>query len=125
MQELYTISGRVFEGDHRGSELGFPTANMRLHKSIPQGIYAAKVAINGKEYQAATFVGSAQTFMKTQILVESYIFDFTGNLYGKWLTVKLCEKIRENEKFNSVEELVAQMKKDVEKIKEYFAKKTD
>jgi riboflavin kinase/FMN adenylyltransferase len=122
MQVLYTISGRVFEGDHRGRELGFPTANIRLHKHIPQGIYASSVSINGKVYNAATFVGSAKTFMKMQVIVESFIFDFTGDLYGKWLSVKLFEKIRENEKFASVEELIAQMNRDVKNIKSFFAK---
>jgi riboflavin kinase/FMN adenylyltransferase len=121
MKELYKISGRVMKGDQRGKELGFPTANMRLHKSIPEGIYAAQVSFNGRIYNAATFVGSAKTFMQTQIQVESFLFDFTGDLYGKWLTVRLFEKIRGNKKFDSVEELVAQMHKDVEKIKEFFS----
>jgi riboflavin kinase / FMN adenylyltransferase len=110
------------QGEQRGKELGFPTANMSLHKKIPEGIYAAQVSINGKVYNAATFVGSAKTFMKTQIQVESFIFDFNGNLYEKWITVRLFNKIRSNEKFSSAEELVAQMHKDVEKIKEFFAK---
>ena len=122
MQELYKISGRVVQGDQRGKALGFPTANMRLHKKIPQGIYAGQVLINGKIYNAATFVGSAKTFMQTQIQVESFLFDFNGNLYGKWLTVRLFTKIRGNKKFDSVDKLVAQMHKDVEKIKDFFAK---
>ncbi len=121
MQELFKVSGRVVQGDQRGRTLGFPTANMRLHKKIPEGIYAAQVSINGKIFNAATFVGSAKTFMQTQIQVESYLFDFDGNLYGKWLTVRLFSKIRGNKKFDSVEELVAQMQKDVEKIKLFFA----
>jgi riboflavin kinase / FMN adenylyltransferase len=122
MKELYKISGRVVQGEQRGKALGFPTANMSLHKKIPEGIYAAQVSINGKAYNAATFVGSAKTFMKTQIQVESFIFDFNGNLYGKWITVRLFNKIRSNKKFSSAEELVAQMHKDVEKIKEFFIK---
>jgi len=123
MKELYKISGRVVQGDRRGKELGFPTANMQLHKKIPEGIYAAQVTLNGKTYNAATFVGSAKTFMRTQIQLESFLFDFTGDLYGKWLTVRLYEKIRENKKFDSVEELIAQMHKDIQMIKEFFAKK--
>jgi riboflavin kinase / FMN adenylyltransferase len=122
MKELYKISGRVGIGEKRGKQLGFPTANMRLHKKIPQGIYAAQVSINGKSYNAATFVGSAKTFMQTQVQVESFIFDFSGNIYGKWITVRLFERIRTNKKFNSVDDLVIQMHKDVEKIKEFFAK---
>lgn len=121
MQELYKVSGRVIKGEKRGKELGFPTANIRLHKKIPEGIYAASVTINGRVYQAASFVGSAQTFMQTEVKVESYILDFQGDLYGKWITVRLYEKIRDNKKFSSVDALVKEMQKDVEKIKTFFA----
>ena len=122
MNELYKISGRVVQGEKRGKALGFPTANMRLHKKIPQGIYAAKVTINGKTYNAATFVGSAQTFQQMQIKVENYLFNFTGDLYGKWLTVRLYKKMRDNQKFESVDELVSQMHLDVKNIQEFFNK---
>jgi len=125
MKELYKIGGRVVQGEQRGEKLGFPTANMRLHKKIPEGIYAAQVSINGKVYNAATFVGSAKTFMQTQIQIESFLFDFSGNLYGKWLTVRLYDKIRDNKKFDSVDELVMQMHEDVKKIKEFFIKQQD
>jgi len=120
MEELYKISGVVILGDNRGKEMGFPTANIALHKKIPEGIYAASVTINGKVYHAASFVGSAKTFQKTEVKVESYLFDFNQDLYGKMITVKLYKKIRGNKIFDSVEELVAQMKKDVEEIKEFF-----
>ena len=121
MNELYKVSGRVITGERRGKELGFPTANIRLHKKIPEGIYSASVTINGKRYFAASFVGSAKTFQQTQVKVESYLFDFKGDLYGKWITVRLFEKIRDNQKFESVEELVTQIRDDVEKIKALFA----
>jgi len=110
------------KGENRGKELGFPTANMRLHKKIPEGIYAASVTINGKMYCAAAFVGSAKTFQQTQVKVESYLFDFSGDLYGKWITVRLYKKIRENKKFVLVDELTSQMHQDVKDIKEFFLK---
>lgn len=112
----------VIRGEDRGKALGFPTANIRLHKQIPEGIYAGSVTINGKKYNAATFVGSAQTFHQSQMKVESYIFDYSGSLYGKWITVRLYKKMRGNKKFASVEKLVAQMHEDVREIKEFFAK---
>lgn len=121
MNALYKISGVVIRGESRGKELGFPTANIALHKDIPEGIYAGSVVINGKSYLTASFVGSAQTFQKSEVKLESFIFDFSGDLYGKSLTVKLYKKIRDNKKFDSVDELVEQMKKDVEEIKRYFA----
>jgi len=121
MEELYRISGTVQYGDRRGKELGFPTANIRLHKKVPEGIYAGTVGINGKVYQAAVFVGSAKTFLKTTVGVECYIFDFDKTIYGKWITVKLHKKIRENQMFNSAEELIVRMNKDIEEIKEFFA----
>jgi len=108
------------KGDARGKELGFPTANIHLHKKIPEGIYAASVTINGKKYCAAAFVGSAKTFLQTQVKVESYLFNFSGDLYGKWLTVRLYKKIRENQKFDSVEDLIKQMYQDVEEINRFF-----
>lgn len=122
MDVLYKVSGVVIHGENRGKDLGFPTANIRLHKKIPEGIYASNVTINGKIYYAASFVGSAKTFQSSNVKVECYLFDFKGNLYGKWITVKLCKKVRNNKKFDSIEELVQQMKQDVEEIKEFFVK---
>ena len=124
MKELYKINGRVIHGESRGKALGFPTANIRLHKKIPEGVYAGSVMINSKMYYASTFVGSAETFMQTAKRVESYLFDFDKDLYGKWITVKLYEMVRGNKKFDSVDELVEQMKKDVQEIKEFFATKS-
>jgi riboflavin kinase/FMN adenylyltransferase len=121
MNELYKISGRVIQGEKRGKALGFPTANIRLHKKIPEGIYAARVTLNGKNYCAATFVGSAMTFQQTQVKVESYLFDFSGDLYGKWITVRLYKKIRENKKFDTSDELVVQMHRDIDIVQEFFA----
>jgi riboflavin kinase/FMN adenylyltransferase len=120
MKELYKIEGMVVRGESRGKGLGFPTANIRLNKKIPEGIYAGTVIFNGTTYHSASFVGSAKTFQKKDVKLESYILDFNNDIYGKRITVKLYKKIRENIKFDSVESLVEQMKKDVEEIKEFF-----
>src|ERR1700733_5340147 len=111
MDELYKISGVVIQGEKRGKTLGFPTANIKLNKKIPEGIYASTILINGKLYQAASFVGSAKTFKKTDVKLESYIFDFEQDIYGKSVTVRLYKKMRENKIFDSVDALVEQMKK--------------
>ncbi len=120
MDELYKIDGIVIRGENRGKSLGFPTANIALHTEIPEGIYAADVIIDGKIYHAASFVGSAKTFENSEVKLESYILDFDQDIYGKSVTVKLYKKIRDNEKFDSVEHLTAQIQKDVEDIRKFF-----
>src|ERR1700733_13277990 len=96
LKEQYKIGGVVIHGDGRGKELGFPTANVALHKKLPEGIYVGTVTINGKLYHAASFVGSAKTFQRTEINLECYILDFDQDIYGKWITVRLYKKIRNN-----------------------------
>ncbi len=113
MNYIYKFKGKVRKGAKRGKLLGFPTANVALHQEIPEGIYASTVVFNGKQYTAATFIGAAKTFGDLDYKAESYILDFNQNLYGKWISVRLFKKIRENKKFNNPEELVAQMKKDI------------
>ena len=113
MNYIYKFKGKVRKGAKRGKLLGFPTANVALHQEIPEGIYASLVAVNGKQYFAATFIGSAKTFGEKDYKAESYILDFDQNLYGKWISVKLFKKIRGNKKFNNPEDLVIQMKKDI------------
>lgn len=120
MKILYTIHGKVKKGQGRGKPLGFPTANINLHKKIPEGIYAGEVSVRGKSYKAAVFIGSAKTFNEKDYKAESFIFDFDENIYGKWITVKIYEKIRDNEKFLSAEALVRQIKKDILTINKFF-----
>lgn len=117
MKKLFMFWGKVKKGKQRGKLLGFPTANTALHKKIPEGIYASKVKINKKTYSAATFIGSPKTFNEKDYKSESYILDFDKNIYGSWVTITLFNKIRENKKFSSEQELIEQMKKDVIKVK--------
>jgi len=124
LQEQYKIAGVVIHGEGRGKELGFPTANVILHKKIPEGIYAGTVTLNGKLYYSASFVGQAKTFQRTEVNLECHILDFDKDIYGKWISVRLYKKIRDNKKFESVESLIEQMKKDVEEIREYLAKES-
>lgn len=119
---LYTFWGKVVHGSHRGKSLGFPTANVSLHKKIPEGIYAAQVQIDKKIYLAATFIGNAKTFGEKDYKSESFFLKFDGNVYGKWVSVRLCKKLRENKKFNSEKELISQMKKDIQLTHQFFQK---
>lgn len=112
--------GKVRRHNQRGKKLGFPTANINLHKPIPDGIYISKTKLENRTYPSVTFIGMAKTFGEIRFHVETYILDFNQNLYGKWITVELLKKIRENKKFNSADELIKQMREDEKIAREYF-----
>ena len=79
MKSLYIFRGKVIAGQKRGKALGFPTANVRLHKKIPEGIYVSQTIINKKVFSSATFIGSAKTFGEKDYKAETYILDFDKN----------------------------------------------
>lgn len=112
--------GKVRQGKKRGKDLGFPTANMLLHKKIPEGIYISRTTFDKNTYNSLTFIGSAKTFGETDVKAETYILDHTVDMYGKWITVRLLKKTRENIKFTSSKDLIKQMKKDKQIAQEYF-----
>ncbi len=114
------LKGDVTHGKKRGKSLGFPTANIRLEVIVPEGVYVSSVKVDNKEYAAATFIGAAKTFNESEFRAESYILDFDRDIYGKNILIKLYNKIRENRKFASEEELVSQMEKDILQVKKYF-----
>ncbi len=124
MKALFSFRGKVRVGADRGKQLGFPTANIAAGKKYRQGVYASKVTVDGKIYLAATFIGAAKPFGEKEFRVESFIFGFDKDIYGKFISVKLYKFIRGNKKFRSSDELVAQMKKDVAEIKEFFSRET-
>lgn len=115
----YSFSGLVVEGDKRGRELGYPTANIKISdddKMLPQiGIYAVLVELDGIEHKALISIGKRPTFYNDgKVIPEVYIYDFNNDIYGKEIKVKLIEKLRGEEKFNSAEELIRQMNIDKE-----------
>lgn len=107
--------GRVVRGAGRGSQLGFPTANLGEVKTIlpKEGIYAGAVPLGGRMYPAAISLGGNPTFAESQPKFEVYIIDFAGNLYGQWLEVDFVGYLREIRKYDSVEALIEQMNRDV------------
>ena len=116
---FYSFSGTVVQGDKRGRELGFPTANLRIEnedKLLPAiGIYAVEFIVKGKIYQGLLSIGKRPTFYDSgEIVPEVYVFDFNEDIYNENVTVNLVERIRGEEKFSSAEELIEQMKKDKE-----------
>ena len=114
----YSFSGLVVEGDKIGRKLGFPTANIAIaasYKLIPaDGIYAAKVAVDGQEYKGMLYIGNRSTLDGQQRRVEVNIFELDENLYNKELSVFLIRQIRTEEKFESLEALRAKLQQDRE-----------
>ena len=113
MKAMHLIWGKVKVGNKRGKSLGFPTMNITLHKDITDGVYLSEVKVDDNKFFALTFVGAAKTFNERKKMVESYILNFNKDVYGKWITVRLFKKIRDNIKFKSEKELVRQMQKDL------------
>ena len=112
----FQISGTVIHGDKRGRELGFPTANLSINNDLllpGDGIFAAWAHINGKRYMSATSIGIRPTFGLSERLVEAYILDFSGDLYGQNIDLKFVERIRGQEAFANIESLIHQVNEDV------------
>jgi riboflavin kinase/FMN adenylyltransferase len=116
----HEVRGSVVQGDQRGRELGFPTANIRYapETCLPAvGIYAGTLtAGDGVERPAAISLGRRPTFYaeEGELLLEVFVLDFSGDLYGQECAVRFMGRIRSEERFDSVEALVEQMHHDVE-----------
>jgi len=120
----YSISGEVVKGRQLGGTIGFPTCNIRLpHKKIPlHGVYACQVDVAGKTYQAAVNIGYRPTVTDDgEALLEVYILDFDADLYGSELNVVFRHKVRDEEKFNSVEMLKQRISEDVKRVRELLS----
>jgi len=114
------LEGVVQHGHNRGKHLGFPTINFPLQQAVDEGIYVSHITINDVQYNALTFIGAAKTFHETEVFAETYVFDFAENVYGKSVTVSLLKKLRDNQKFDSEQALIAQMERDKKQAEEYF-----
>jgi riboflavin kinase/FMN adenylyltransferase len=111
----YAVEGVVQNGDRRGRELGYPTANLSLgdYQRPKYGIYAVRVTLeDGSERPGVANLGVRPTFEPPQELLETHIFGFDGDLYGRKIEVALHAYIREEMKFDGIEPLVAQMRED-------------
>ena len=118
------VEGVVIGGNRLGRKLGFPTANIAIDDSlaVENGVYSSKVYVEGEEYVAMTNVGVRPSVDGSKRLLETHLFGFKGLLYGLILRVELYDKIRDEKRFSSVDELREQIAKDSEKIKELMAK---
>ena len=118
------VEGVVIGGNRLGRKLGFPTANIAIDDSlaVENGVYSSKVYVEGEEYVAMTNVGVRPSVDGSKRLLETHLFSFKGLLYGLTLRVELYDKIRDEKRFSSVDELREQIAKDSEKIKELMVK---
>jgi riboflavin kinase/FMN adenylyltransferase len=117
----YAISGRVVAGDRFGRKIGFPTANLDAANLVlpTNGVYSGCTKLNGQFYRVALNIGLRPTIAtgKPQLRVEAHLLDFSGELYGEELEVEIGVKIRDERKFNSLEELRVQIGRDVESVR--------
>ena len=114
--------GRVFHGDKRGRQLGYPTANVLLKRRVSpiSGVYVVKIMTETGEHFGVANVGSRPTVSGIRQQLEVHIFDFNSDLYGQTIEVILLNKLRSEMKFASLEALTVQINKDSEQAREYL-----
>ena len=117
------VTGEVVHGDKRGRELGFPTANIRLDPQcrLRHGVYAVRVGLGEQRYDGVANFGRRPMFDTGVVLLEVFLFDFDGDLYGKTLDVALVAWIRPELKFDTVAELMRQMEEDARIARAFLA----
>lgn len=112
----FTITGTVVLGNQLGKTIGFPTANIQIaapYKLIPQkGAYLVKTTLSGKPFYGMMNIGVRPTISGTEKTIEIHFFDWTGDLYGKTLTVEFLDFLRDEERFDSLDALKTQLSKD-------------
>lgn len=124
----YSITGTIVHGEQRGRKLGFPTANIELlhgEMAVPApGVYAVTVSIEGSIYEGMGNIGNNPTFNDVEhARLEVNLFNCSGDLYGKTMSVQFHKYIRAEKRFSGVEELCRQIKEDKKAIKTYFLNK--
>ncbi|EEX50971.1 bifunctional riboflavin kinase/FMN adenylyltransferase [Pasteurella dagmatis] len=119
----YSILGRVAHGNKLGRTIGFPTANIPLHRQVNpvKGVYVIKVRLKtGEMFHGVANIGNRPTINGIVQLLEAHLFDFQRDIYGQCIEIELCHKIRNEQKFASFDELKQQILKDVEFAKAFF-----
>ncbi len=119
----HLLSGQVISGRKIGSTIGVPTANLLIPEGVvvPKfGVYAARAWVEGTPYPAVTNIGTRPTVGGHRITVESWLQGFDGDLYGQALTLELHQFLRPEQKFDSLEELRAQIQRDADSIRSFW-----
>ncbi len=123
----YRMCGRVAHGDKRGRDLGYPTANIYLHRRTSPlgGVFAVEVfGIEDEPVAGVANVGTRPTVNGTRALLEVYLFDFEREIYGRYVHVEFLHKFRDEWRFDSLEALCAQIDEDVRQAREHFARRS-
>lgn len=120
----FTMEGKVVHGKHRGTSMGFPTANVQYSEEylLPRtGVYAGIAIVGRERYECMINIGSNPTFHDIDHLsLEAYLFDFKGDLYGRIIKLEFLRYMREERSFQSKENLIMQLEQDMHGIREYF-----
>ncbi|MGZ8848645.1 MAG: riboflavin kinase, partial [Pyrinomonadaceae bacterium] len=119
----YGVEGRVVRGADRGGKLGFPTANLHpQNRVIPRnGVYVTATLVEGRWRRSVTNIGTRPTFGPDNASsVETFVMDWSGDLYGDVVRVRFLHRLRDEKKFNSLDELRSQIKSDVARAGSYF-----
>jgi riboflavin kinase/FMN adenylyltransferase len=121
---FWRVAGKVIGGAKRGTGLGFPTANVPLPKgtALAHGIYAVFVYVHGERYEGAGYLGTRPTFDDGTPVLEVFLLDFDGDLYGREIEVEFVDFIRGDRRFEDIEALKAQMNKDCAQARQILAK---
>jgi riboflavin kinase/FMN adenylyltransferase len=113
----FSLHGKVARGEHRGTELGFPTVNLNIDAKMalpPDGVYATRAYIGGQEFQAVTNIGRRPTFGENnERTIESFILHYNQDIYGKDVKIEIIKRLREEKHFDNIEELKKQIAEDV------------
>jgi len=120
----YRICGRVSPGQQRGRTIGFHTANVRLHRVVSplKGVFAVRVyGLGAEALNGVANVGTRPTVDGSYCVLEIHLFDFDSDIYGRYLDVEFCRKLREEKKFESFEALKQQIEFDVEQARTFFS----
>jgi len=118
----YSVSGVIVKGYRRGTEIGYPTANIKSEKVIPAtGVYVIIAELEGRKHEGVINIGNNPTFGNEETSVEVHLLDFEGDIYGKDITILFIERLRDEKKFKGPEELVRQIKRDIEKARKILA----
>lgn len=117
----FRLDGTVVPGDQRGRTIGIPTANLETNPELVvpgSGVYAVRLRWDGAEYDGVANVGKRPTFGGTESVVEAHVLDFSGDLYGKEITVDFIERLRAEQRFDGVGALVGAIQQDIERARE-------
>ena len=119
----YTFTGKVVYGQQLGRQLGVPTANLWLPKNkLPiAGVYIVRVEFEGKNYGGIANMGTRPTVGGQNPVLEIHLLEFSGNLYGKKISVEFLKKVRDEKKFDGLDQLKDQIFKDISSAREYFS----